>query len=353
MDFLTDTFLGNTPRAWAVALGLAVVTYAALRIVTVRVVGGLARAAAGTRARWDDVLTDALKATKRLLLLIVAVFAGATALDLQPRIVGILRSVTIIALLVQSGLWVSKGLTSWLRLRSAQLEDDDPAEVMTMNVIIVVTRLILWAMILLLALDNMGIDVTALVAGLGIGGIAVALAAQNILGDLFASLSIVLDKPFVLGDFLVMGDYVGSVEAIGLKTTRVRSLSGEQVIFSNTDLLGSRIRNYGRLYQRRVLLSVGVTYQTELHQLEAIPGIMRDAIEAEGDRVRFDRAHLASYGDFAIVFEAVYFVLSPDYVTHMDIKQAVLLRVHGAFDELGVGFAYPTQTVFLEKAAGA
>ena len=193
-------------------------------------------------------------------------------------------------------------------------------------------------------------DVTALVAGLGIGGVAVALAAQNILGDLFASVSIALDKPFVIGDFVTVGEFMGTVEYIGLKTTRVRSLSGEQVVFSNTDLLDSRIRNFGRLYQRRVVLTLGVTYQTPREELARIPDTIREAIVSQGgDRVRFDRAHLASYDDSAITFEAVYVVLDPDYTLHMDIKQDVYLKVHEAFEERGIDFAYPTRTVFVEK----
>jgi small-conductance mechanosensitive channel len=188
------------------------------------------------------------------------------------------------------------------------------------------------------------------VAGLGVGGIAVALAAQNILGDLFASLSIVLDRPFVLGDFLIVDDLMGSVEEIGLKTTRVRSLSGEQLVFSNTDLLNSRIRNYGRMFERRVVFQLGVTYQTPREQLQAIPGMVRDAVEAHGDRVRFDRAHFAKYGDFALSFEIVYYVLGPDYNEYMDIQQAINLDIHQRFEDAGIAFAYPTQTLFLERS---
>jgi small-conductance mechanosensitive channel len=175
-------------------------------------------------------------------------------------------------------------------------------------------------------------------------------AAQNILGDLFASLSIVLDKPFVLGDFLAVGDFLGSVEQIGLKTTRVRSLSGEQLVFSNADLLSSRIRNFGRMYERRVPSRIGVTYQTPRDKLERIPEIIRQAVEERGDQVRFDRSHLAAWGDFAIIFETVYFVLSPDYRVHMDIQQAIALRVHERFEAEAIEFAYPTQTIFLAQA---
>ena len=201
---------------------------------------------------------------------------------------------------------------------------------------------------MLLALDNMGVDISTLVTGLGVGGVAVALAVQNVLGDLFASLSIVLDKPFVIGDFLAVGDLVGNVEQIGLKTTRVRSLSGEQLIFSNADLLQSRIKNYGRMMQRRILFTIGVTYQTPREKLENIPTILREAIESQKN-VRFDRSHFARYGDFSINFESVYFVTVPTYNTYMDTQQAINLRIHERFEQEGIEFAYPTQTLFLVK----
>jgi small-conductance mechanosensitive channel len=211
-----------------------------------------------------------------------------------------------------------------------------------------VARLVLWSVILLLALDNLGVDVTALVAGLGVGGIAVALAVQNILSDLFASLSIVLDKPFAVGDFLIIDSFLGSVEHVGLKTTRLRSLSGEQLVFSNTDLLGSRIRNYGRMFERRVVFKIGVTYQTPRDKLTKIPGIIREAIEAQ-DKTRFDRSHFNEYGEFSLNFESVYYVLGPDYNLYMDIQQAINLRIHERFEEEGIEFAYPTQTLFLAR----
>jgi small-conductance mechanosensitive channel len=206
-----------------------------------------------------------------------------------------------------------------------------------------VGRLVLWTAVLLLVLENLGVDVTALIAGLGVGGIAVALAVQNILGDLFASLSIVLDKPFAVGDFLIIDDFLGSVEHVGLKTTRLRSLSGEQLIFSNADLLGSRIRNYGRMFERRVVFTLGVTYQTPREKLVQIPIIIRKAIE-EQEKVRFDRSHFQAYGDFSLNFETVYYVLAPDY-------NAINLRIHERFEQEGIEFAYPTQTLLVKSEA--
>jgi small-conductance mechanosensitive channel len=170
-----------------------------------------------------------------------------------------------------------------------------------------------------------------------------------VLGDLFASLSIVLDRPFVIGDFIIVDDMVGTVEYVGLKTTRVQSLSGEQIVFANADLLNSRIRNFKRMYQRRIVFTLGVTYQTPRAQLEQIPSIIRAAVERQ-ENARFDRSHFLSYGDFSLNFETVYHVLVPDYNVYMDIQQAINLEIHREFEAAGIEFAYPTQTLFMAKA---
>jgi small-conductance mechanosensitive channel len=171
---------------------------------------------------------------------------------------------------------------------------------------------------------------------------------QTILGDLFSSLSIVLDKPFVIGDFLIVDEMLGTVEYVGLKTTRLRSLSGEQLVFSNSDLLNSRIRNFGRMYERRVPFTIGVTYQTPLAKLEIIPQIIRDAINAQNN-TRMDRSNFKSHGDFALLFESVYYVKVPDYNEYMNIQEAINLYIHKRFEEEGIDFAYPTQTLYLKQ----
>jgi small-conductance mechanosensitive channel len=163
-----------------------------------------------------------------------------------------------------------------------------------------------------------------------------------------ASLSIVLDKPFVVGDFLIVDDLLGSVEHVGLKTTRLRSLSGEQLVFSNSDLLNSRIRNYGRMYERRVVFTLGVTYETPRDKLLQIPGMIREAVEAQ-ERTRFDRSHFMQYGDYSLKFETVYYVLTRDYNVNMDVQQAIYFRIHECFEEAGIEFAYPTQKLYLAR----
>lgn len=343
---LTDTILGNEIRRWLIALAVTVGVLIVLRLVEQVLIVRIQRLAKKTQTMADDIVVGSLRKTKLLYLLIVSLFAGSFSLKLDPEVRSIVLQTAIIATLIQGGIWISTGLQIWLE--HYRKTEEDGANRTTMNALSFIGRLGLWVIVFLLVIDNLGIDVTALVAGMGIGGIAVALAVQNILGDLFASLSIVLDKPFVNGDFIVVGDLAGSVEHVGIKTTRVRSLSGEQLVFSNSDLLQSRVRNFGRMEQRRVVFSLGVTYQTPADKLERIPSLIQAAVEAQ-DSVRFDRSHFASYGDFALSFETVYYVESSDYTQHMDVLQAINLRIYRTFEDEGIEFAYPTQTLFVAK----
>jgi small-conductance mechanosensitive channel len=214
--------------------------------------------------------------------------------------------------------------------------------------ILLIIQLFLWLTGALFLVDNLGYDITTLVAGLGIGGIAIALAAQTVLGDLFSYLVIFFDKPFEIGDFIIVEEKMGTVEYIGIKTTRIRSLSGEQIICSNTDLTNSRVHNYKRMRERRVVFSFGVTYDTSPENLQIIPQISRKIIEEVGD-TRFDRAHFKSFGNFSLDFEVVYYVLSDDFNLYMDKQQDINLRIFEFFQNQGIEFAFPTQTVLLNK----
>ncbi|MFQ5875775.1 MAG: mechanosensitive ion channel family protein, partial [Dehalococcoidia bacterium] len=228
MQFLDARFFGNTVQQWLIGLLVGVVTLVAVRLFEKVVIRRLAAVATRTETHWDDLVAYVLQQTKLSFLVVVGVYAAALVLVLPERVRAILTGVTVIALVIQGGFWASGAITFSLdRYRERQLKED-PASVTTMNAVGFVSRLLLWSAVLLLALDNLGVNITTLVAGLGVGGIAVALAVQSVLGDLFASLSIVLDKPFVIGDFLIIDEHRGAVEHIGLKTTRIRSLSGEQ-----------------------------------------------------------------------------------------------------------------------------
>lgn len=349
MDILSIELADNTVQSWLIALAVAVAAFVALVIVKRFINSRLSVLVKRTESKWDDAFAELVAHTNSLFLFIIALFIGSLFLDLHGIQREIVFSVAAVAVIVQGGLWLNGLIQFVLNSEASRRRQMDPASVTTVNAMGFVGRLVLWAVVLLLILQNLGVDITALVAGLGIGGVAVALAVQNILGDLFASLSIVLDQPFSVGDFLIIGDLLGSVEHVGLKTTRLRSLSGEQLIFSNADLLGSRIRNYGRMFERRVVFNLSVTYQTPREKLIRIPTIIRLIIE-EQEKVRFDRSHFQAYGDFSLKFETVYYVLGSDYNLYMDIQQAIYLQIHEAFEQEGIEFAYPTQTILVAQA---
>ncbi len=348
MDFLHETFYGNAVGTWLIAAGVAVAALIVLKIAKAVISRHAKTFAEKTKTEWDDLAADLIKSTSFPLLAALSIYFGSLFLSLDPLMQVWISRIAVIALFVQGAIWGGKVLTFVISRHVRQKMEDDPGSVTTIRALGFIGRLALYSIVLLLILDNVGINVTALVAGLGVGGIAVALALQNILGDLFASFSIMLDKPFVIGDFVIVGDYRGTVEHIGLKTTRIHSLSGEQIVFSNTDLLNSRIRNYKRMYERRVVSTIGVTYQTPLEKLKAIPTIIKDAIEAQED-ARFDRAHFKAYGDFSLNFEFVYYVKKPDYNVYMDVQQEVNLAIYRRFEEEGIEFAYPTQTLYVNR----
>lgn len=257
------------------------------------------------------------------------------------------RGLLYTVIFIQFGLW-GNGLIEEVVSQYRQKLDTDPGQATGLSIVNFIGRTIVWTGLLLLLLENLGVDITALLASLGIGGVAVALAAQNVLGDLFASLSIVIDRPFELGDFIIVGDQMGEVERVGLKTTRVRSLGGEELVFSNQDLLQSRIQNYKRMEERRIRFTFGVLYSTPSEDIEAIPGIVGDIIGAR-ETTRFDRAHFIEFGESSLVFEVVYYVLDRDYNVYRDIHEAIILNILKALRERDVEFAFPTRSVHLES----
>lgn len=339
-------------QRWLLAVAVAVVVFAALRIFHAILVNRLQALASRTVNQWDDVLIAALRKTKWALYFVVSLYAAGVLFLRADALTNILTAAAAVTFLVQCGLWANAALASWLEMYRERKKEEDLGALTHLGALRFIAVLLIWSAILLLVLDNLGVRIGPIIAGMGVGGIAVALAVQNILGDLFASLSIVLDKPFVVGDFLVVDSYLGKVEKVGLKTTRIRSLSGEQLVFSNNDLLTSRLRNYGRMYERRVVFKLGVVYQTSHELLGVIPQIIREAIEAH-EKTRFDRCHFQEYGDFSLNFETVYFVLSADYNLYMDIQQEINLTIYEKFADKGIEFAYPTQTLFIPQPQSA
>ncbi len=344
MKWWTRLTQANATEDFLAALAIAAAAWLAMALA--KRYGGrlIARLAQRADPRWGDLIAAAVRSTSLILLLPVAVYAGTIVLDMPVRLGRLVELVAALALLAQAGLWANRLIMLWMAQKVAVSRERAPEGATALSLLTFAAQVALWTIVLLAALDQLGFNITALVAGLGIGGVAVALAVQNILGDLFASLSIVLDKPFAVGDFIVIDDLRGEVERVGIKTTRVRSLDGEMLVFANSDLLKSRIRNFQRMRERRVLFTIGVTYQTPVDKLKAVPQWLREAVETQ-PRARFDRAHFKEHGDSALVFEIVYYVLDRDYNLYMDVQQAINLAVHRRFEREGVEFAYPTWTL--------
>ncbi len=352
MNVFNFTFYGNTLATWLVALAVAVVVTLALRAVRGTLARRLGAMVGKTETRLDDLVFDLVTQTKLWFLVILGLYAGRYFLTLPPEPRRLAASVMVVALLLQAGVWGSRLVSEWISHHVKRRSSEDAAGATALGVLRTPARLVVWSVVVLVALDTLGIDVTALIAGLGIGGVAIALATQNILGDLFGSLSIVLDRPFVIGDFIIVGDQMGTVERIGLKTTRVRALSGELIVFSNADLLQSRVRNYKQMFERRIVFGLGVVYQTPADTIEAIPGVVREIIEAQPN-ARFDRGHFKAFGDFSLDFEFVYYVKVPDYAAYADTQHAINLAILRRFEADGIEFAYPTQTLIVERGQAA
>jgi small-conductance mechanosensitive channel len=342
----------NSATAWLIAGSVASLVFMVLLALRIAVRRYADRLRKTDRTEILEIPMLALSRTTLLFMLIVAVGIGSQSLKLGDPLQRVVASALMIGLFWQIGLWFATAVRAWVEGRRAHSTAEDRATLGSLDIIRFIASVVIWSLVLLLTLDNLGVNITALVAGLGVGGIAVALATQNVLGDLFASLSIALDRPFVVGDFLAVDTFLGSVENIGIKSTRLRSLDGEQIIISNGDLLKSRVRNYGRMVERRVQFTVGVAYTTPVSQLEQIPAWIREFVTRQKD-TRFDRSHFVKHGNSALEFETVYYVLSADYNRYMDIQQTINLGIHRRFGEEGIAFAVTTQNQVFARVAQA
>lgn len=305
---------------------------------------GLSRTRAG---EIYNLAKELVEKTHYSVLLVLSIYAASFSLALPRNAELIVKTAAMMTFLVQAGIWGNHAITFWLENYKKKKLREDAVSVTMVTALAFFVRVIVWAVMVLIALDHFGVNITALVAGLGVGGVAVALAVQNILKDVFASLSIVLDKPFVIGDFIVVDNYMGTIEDIGLKTTRIRSLTGEQLVFPNSNLLESRIKNFRDQRERRVVFSIGVVYETSLEQIRAIPGMIRGIIESQ-ENTRFDRSHFNAFGDSALGFETVYWITVSDYNIFMDTQQRIYLEILDRFEKEKIQFAYPTRTLFFK-----
>jgi small-conductance mechanosensitive channel len=353
-DILQFVFLGNPVTNW----GLALVTF----LVTLTVLPIIKGFIAARRRSWTpndrlqfhsaiELTTLLVARTSRGFLFVVALFLASRHLTFPPRLERVMEIVIVCVFWVQVGLWTMASVRFGIDQRRIRLTGLDSILAGSMDVILFCAGLIIWAMVALLALDNLGVEIKPLLAGLGIGGIAIALAVQTVLGDVLASMSITLDKPFGVGDSLTIGDYQGTVEHIGIKSTRLRSISGEQIIIANADIIKARVRNFGRMGDRRAVFQFGVNYDTPTDVLALIPGEVRKIVEAQTN-TRFDRCHFLTYGDTALQFELVYFMTKSDFALYADTQQAINLALLDRLRELKVQLAAPTRAlVYVELPA--
>ncbi|HEX2778093.1 MAG TPA: mechanosensitive ion channel family protein [Gemmatimonadaceae bacterium] len=334
LDVLDYRWRGNALTDWLTALGLFLGTILVLGAARWVIVRRLSAVAART-ANWaDDLFVDLARRTRWTFIVLVAIAIALPTLVVDPAVGRVIHGALVVGAMVQLLLW-GNGVISFAVAHYRRSRQGDLTSVATIQGFALLVRIGLVGLVLILTLDLLGFEITTLIAGLGITGVAIALAVQNVLGDLFAAMSIVFDKPFVLGDYIVVDTTEGTVEHVGLKTTRLRSLGGEQIIVSNADLLRSRIRNFRRLAERRVALVFRAPLGTPVALAARIPALLREIVEHQ-QPVRFDRAHLRGFSDSALEFELVYIVLTPDYNAHMDIQQAINLAVLERFRAEGI-----------------
>lgn len=339
----------NGPE-WAIGIGIVALLYLFFRFLRA-IIAGVLKSSKHPSNSFRNVLASLVSGTNSLVIIFgAAALIAPFVFSLSDDNLAFLRTTFTVLVILQLALWARVLAKAFLTRAAERSTSDDSTIKNAMSVLTVLVNVVIFLIAGMTILQNMNVDVTALVAGLGVGGIAIALAAQNIFQDLFASLSIIFDKPFAKGDFIQYGSdgtRMGTVEKIGLKTTRIKSLSGEQLVIGNSQLLAAEVRNYRRMTERRIVFLLGVTYQTPHDQLEKIPGYLKGIIE-NTDNVRFDRAHLLSFADSAISFEIVYFVLTREMMDYMNVNQQILLSIHQKFQEEGIDFAYPTRTLWIE-----
>jgi small-conductance mechanosensitive channel len=346
-ELLEQKYFNNTIEQYLIALGIILGSMLLLRLFRKRLLHQIKRWTENTETKLDDYFISGLEKFGLPMLNFAAIYAGLSFLNFTEKTDKLIGH----AFTVVIAFYVVRLVTSVFRLMLESFTlslEGGQEKLKQVNGVMLIINLVIWSLGLLFLFDNFGYDVTAVIAGLGIGGIAIALAAQNILGDLFNYFVIFFDRPFEIGDFITVDDKKGTVENIGIKTTRVKSITGEQLVFSNSDLTNSRIHNFKRMEQRRVLFALGVTYQTPSHLLEKIPVIIKGIIETQPS-ITFDRAHFSKFAASSLDYEVVYFVGSAEYNQYMDIQQKINLEIIKAFAEEGIEFAYPTQTLFINK----
>ena len=342
-----QSFLGNSTWQYLSAIIALIIGIIAVNIFKKIVSGKLKNWAIKTQRNIDDFFIAGIEKTIIPLLYYGSFYLAVTSLNLNSKLAKFSDNISIIIVtfftikIISS--FLNFALSTYLKRKSA-----GESKLKEIKGISTILNILIWIFGIMFLLENLGFNIGTVIAGLGIGGIAIALAAQTILGDLFSYFVIFLDRPFEIGDFINVDNKSGTVEFIGIKSTRIRAIGGELLIISNKDLTNSRVHNFKKMKKRRVVFSLGVTYQTKSEQLSEIPKIVKEII-LKNDDVKFDRGHFVSYGDSSLNFEFVYFVNDADYIKYMDIQQNINLLIFKEFERLGIEFAYPTRTIFISK----
>ncbi len=347
-EILNRTFYHNRIVDYLLFLAVLAGGILAVNIVKAILTRRLKAKAAATPTHLDDFVLERIRRTGVPLAWLGTAEASLRILTLSPRAERIVDMAGIVLMAILGTLF-TVALVRFGVVEYARKQGEDPSRDRVLKAAGSLVNVLAWVVGILFMLDNLGFRISTVVAGLGIGGIAVALAAQAVLGDLFAYFTILFDRPFEIGDFIIVGDHMGTIERFGIKTTRIAGLGGEQIVVANKDLTDSRVRNFRRMTRRRVVFRLGVTYQTPAAALREIPGIVADIFrDIEG--ATLDRVHFLSFGDFSLIYEVVYYVDGNDYARYMDIQQAANLRIYEEFGKRKIEFAYPTQTLFVNKA---
>lgn len=346
-------YLGTTDVApYVTAVLVFLVAIAVFRIVQMVIVSRLKAFSRKTTTDVDDVVIGAVEGVRTWVYVLIALYIALIPFEL-PHIAQMVLDIVFWFAVVWQLIEIGACFVDYGAKRFLEKDEDgdgvvDPNAATASHMLTLLARIALWTMGLLFVLSNLGVEITSLIAGLGIGGVAVAFALQGILSDLFASFSLYFDKPFRIGDFIVIGEHSGVVERIGIKTTRIRTLQGEELVVSNAELTTTRVQNFKRMSERRIVFHLGVTYDTPAEKLEKIRSIVASIFE-ETEGARLDRVHFTTFADFALTYEIVYYVASPDYNAYLDAQEAVNLALYKRFAAEGIEFAYPTQTLFVKK----
>lgn len=347
-QWLDVKLFNNTVQDYAISTATLIGFIFVLFLTKRLVVSVIQKVARKTETDFDDFIAGLISQIGAPTFIVVALHFSTLSLALDEKLRNLIRYGLVIVITIRIILLLQEIVRYGITKGFKRARSDDPFADHAAKNMVNVMRWGLWGLGTVFILDNLGVNISALMAGIGIGGIAVAMASQAILGDAFSALSIFFDKPFEVGDFIIIDDLMGTVECVGIKTTQVRSLHGEQLVFSNSDLTKSRIKNYKRMQTRRIAFKIGVVYQTENQKVKRIPELVRN-IFAHMKDVKLDRVHFQSFGDFSLIYEIVYYVLSPDYNIYMDKQQEINFALKDIFEQEAIEFAYPTQSIFLSK----